>query len=242
MNATENDIVLLEKLQEVDRKVTSAEKEFKELPHRQAILEVRKKKEEVLAKKVQVQDMLDEAEFRLNDLVSEDDSLSVKQAEIEKTLQEVQGDYRAVNAHTRELDGVRKRRDKVALELSRVEEQLNKINPVLKQVMEGLTGLEAKEADLIKSFQETGTALQKVIAEGSAARGVLAQGVSSDLLASYEQTRKHCGGVALSHLRGNSCSVCRNTFEQGKLLTLRAQAPIATCPSCGRLLIVHEGD
>ena len=62
MYATEHDIATLRKLQEVDRKVVSAKKEFKELPHRKAILEVRAKKDEVLKRKVQVQDMLDEAE------------------------------------------------------------------------------------------------------------------------------------------------------------------------------------
>ena len=48
MYATEHDIATLRKLQEVDRKVVSAKKEFKELPHRKAILEVRAKKDEVL--------------------------------------------------------------------------------------------------------------------------------------------------------------------------------------------------
>ena len=61
MYATEHDIATLRKLQEVDRKVVSAKKEFKELPHRKAILEVRAKKDEVLKRKVQLQDMLDES-------------------------------------------------------------------------------------------------------------------------------------------------------------------------------------
>ena len=120
MYATEHDIATLRKLQEVDRKVVSAKKEFKELPHRKAILEVRAKKDEVLKRKVQVQDMLDEAEGKLAAFVQEDELLSAKQYEITETLSQVQGDYRAVTAHPRDLDGVRKRREKVSLELSRV--------------------------------------------------------------------------------------------------------------------------
>ncbi len=88
----------------------SGQKEFKELPHRKAILEVRAKKDEVLKRKVQVQDMLDEAEGKLAAFVQEDELLSAKQDEITETLSRVQGDYRAVTAHTRDLDGVRKRR------------------------------------------------------------------------------------------------------------------------------------
>ena len=161
MNATEQDISILRKLQEADRKVLSAKKEFQNLPHREAILEVRTKKDEILKKKVQVQDMLDNEEGKLTSLVQEDEQLATKQEEITAELAEVQGDYRAVTSKTRELDGVRKRREKVALELSRVEEQVNKINPVMNQIMSALTTMEEKEKQLVESFQKTGGSLSQ---------------------------------------------------------------------------------
>lgn len=241
MIATEQDIAVLRKLQEVDRKVATAKKEFEELPHRKAILEVRQSKEEVLRKKVQVQDMLDEAEGSLTALAQEDDKLAEKQEEVTKTLVEVQGDYRAVTSHTRELDGVRKRREKVSVELARVEEQINKINPVMKQVMQALESLDKKETDLITSFQKTGGSLRNVIAEGEKVRGDLAALLDPELLRIYEQTRQRCGGVALADLVDKSCGTCRNTFDQGKLSKIRAEAPLATCPICHRILIVEEG-
>lgn len=240
MNATEQDIAMLEKLAEIDRKVAAAQKQFDELPHRQAILDLRDKKKEVVDKKMQVQDMLDQAEMRLGDLAVEDDALTLKQQNIQATLEEVKGDYRAVNAHTRELDGVRKRRDKVALELSRVEEQVAKIQPVMKQVMEALTALDQKEAELVSSFQKTGGGLRSAIAEGSKARDELAAKVSPEILDIYEKTRVSCGGVAVSRLQGNSCSVCRNAFDQGRVLAIKAEAPLAVCPSCRRLMVVDE--
>lgn len=239
MIATEQDIAVLRKLQEVDRKVTTAKKEFEELPHRRAILEVRQNKEDVLRKKVQVQDMLDEAEASLTALAQEDEKLEEKQAEIAKTLTEVQGDYRAVTSHTRELDGVRKRREKISVELARVEEQINKINPVMKQVMQALESLDVKEADLIASFQKTGGSLRTGIAEGEHARKELAALLDPAILRIYEQTRERCGGVALADLARGACSACRNTFDQGKLSKIRSEAPLATCPVCHRLLIVE---
>lgn len=242
MNATEQDIAILRKLQEVDRTILSAKKEFEALPHRQAILEVRTKKEEILKKKVQVQDMLDDAEGNLAALVQEDEQLSEKQDEITETLTEVQGDYRAVTAHTRELDGVRKRREKVALELTRVEEQVNKINPVMKQVMQGLVALEAKEKELIESFQQTGGALRAAIVEGEKGRTELADELDPALLKVYEQTSERCGGVALADLKGNACGACRNTFDHGRLAKIKSEAPLSTCPSCRRILIVEEGE
>ena len=98
MNATEHDIAILRKLQEADRKVLTAKKEFENLPHRSAILEVRSKKDEILKKKVQVQDMLDDEEGKLTSLAQEDEQLAKKQDDISQELAEVQGDYRAVTS------------------------------------------------------------------------------------------------------------------------------------------------
>lgn len=240
MNATEQDISILRKLQEADRKVLSAKKEFQNLPHREAILEVRTKKDDILKKKVQVQDMLDNEESKLTALVQEDEQLAIKQEEITAELAEVQGDYRAVTSKTRELDGVRKRREKVALELSRVEEQVNKINPVMKQVMTALTTMEEKEKQLVESFQKTGGSLRAVIAEGEKVRTELASMVDPALLKVYEQTLERCGGVALADLVNDSCGACRSSFDSSRMSKIRSEAPIATCPSCHRLLIVED--
>ncbi len=240
MNATEHDIAILRKLQEADRKVVSAKKEFENLPHRKAILEVRTKKDEILKKKVQVQDMLDDEEGKLASLVQEDEQLEKKQDEISTELTEVQGDYRAVTSKTRELDGVRKRREKVALELTRVEEQVNKINPVMKQIMTALSTLEEKEKELVESFQKTGGSLRVVIAEGEKVRGELAGEVDPSILRVYEQTLERCGGVALAELVNDSCGACRTSFDSSRMSKIRSEAPLATCPACRRLLIVEE--
>lgn len=240
MNATEQDISILRKLQEADRKVLSAKKEFQNLPHREAILEVRTKKDDILKKKVQVQDMLDNEESKLTALVQEDEQLATKQEEITAELAEVQGDYRAVTSKTRELDGVRKRREKVALELSRVEEQVNKINPVMKQIMTALTTMEEKEKQLVESFQKTGGSLRAVIAEGEKVRTELASMVDPALLKVYEQNLERCGGVALADLVNDSCGACRSSFDSSRMSKIRSEAPIATCPSCHRLLIVED--
>ena len=153
----------------------------------------------------------------------------------------MQGDYRAVTAHTRDLDGVRKRREKVSLELSRVEEEVDKINPVMKQIMQALADLDAKERDLIASFQKVGGSLRAAIEEGEKARVSLAEQVDGELLKVYEKTRSACGGVALSEVHEGACSACRNTFDSSRMSKIRSQAPLATCPVCRRLLIV-EGE
>lgn len=240
MNATEHDIAILRKLQEADRKVLSAKKEFESLPHRKAILEVRAKRDEILKRKVQVQDMLDNEEGKLAALAQEDEDLSKKQEEIAEELTQVQGDFRAVTSKTRELDGVRKRREKVALELTRVEGQVNKINPVMKQIMTALSTIEQKEKDLIESFQKTGGSLRAVIFEGEKVRKELAAQIDPSLLSTYEETQERCGGVALTELVEDSCGACRTSFDSNRLGKIRSQAPLATCPNCHRLIIVED--
>ena len=240
MFATSQDLEVLAKLQEIDRSIASAQKEFDEMPHRNAILEVRRKKEDVFKKKVQVQDLLDVAEGKLIDLENEEEKLSEKQREVEAALAEVQGDYRAVTAHTRDLDGVRKRREKVSLALDGVTAEIARIEPVMKQVMAALDALEGKEKELIASFQKTGTALRSAIIEGEEGRKDLACQLSPELLAAYEEARTQCGGVALAHLVEDTCGTCRNSFNPGKLGKIKSEAPLTVCPACHRLLIVEE--
>lgn len=129
---------------------------------------------------------------------------------------------------------------KVSLELSRVEDQINKINPVMKQIMAALSTLEEKEKELVESFQKTGGSLRTVIAEGEKVRSELAQMVDPGLLKIYEQTLERCGGVALAELTNDSCGACRSSFDQSRMSKIRSEAPIATCPSCHRLLLVQE--
>ena len=135
MFATEQDIEVLKKLQEADRIRELSEKEFENLPHRKAILEVRQKLEEIYKKKTQVQDMLDDAEESFDKLVSEDAKLSEKQKDIEKTLSEAQGDYRSVESLSKELHGVEKRKKTLGKESEKVGEQIERISGVMKQIL-----------------------------------------------------------------------------------------------------------
>lgn len=240
MRATDQEIVLLQKLQEVDRDVLSARKEFEELPHRQAILDSRQKMSGVLKKKTQVQDMLDAAEEELDTLSAEDGQLAIKQKDAEDTLSQVQGDFRSVEAHSKELNGIVKRRAKITADLQAVEDQVARISPVMKQIMQACEELDKQEQRLVASFQQQGCTLKARITEGEQAHSAIADHLSKDLLAAYDTASKRCGGIALARLEKDRCGACRATFDQGRLSQARAQAPVSQCPFCQRLLIVDE--
>ncbi len=240
MFATDQDIEILKQLQEVDRTRELSEKEFEKLPHRQAILEVRQKLDGVYKKKTQVQDMLDDAEEAFDKLVNEDAKLSEKQKGIEETLAQAKGDYRSVESLSKELHGVEKRKKTIAKESEQVGEQIERISGVMKQVMSALGSLEKKEQALVASFREQGGNLRAQIAKAEQEHSALAGKLDPALLKTYEEVSARCGGVALSQLKENQCSACRNVLDHGKVIQIKAEAPIAICPLCGRMLIVEQ--
>lgn len=240
MFASEKDREILKKLREVDTSLAQAKKAFEALPQRQAIMELRQKKAEVLKKKTQVQDMLDVAEEKLTRVIEEDEKLAQKQTDIEALLQEVKGDYRSVESRSKELNGIIKRRETLSKELGVLENQVNRISPVMKQVMQAYADLETREAKSIESFQKEGGLLQARIAEGERIHTALLTHVDTEVAQAYKQAVQRCGGIASAELQGTTCGACRNTLDSAKLIAVRAEAPLAICPFCNRLLIIEE--
>ena len=241
MQASDKELELLEQLQKVDRDRVSAQKKFDELPHRKAILDVRKKKAEVQGKRDQVQGLLDATEKNLHNLMHEDERLAAKQDEIEQKLQESKGDYRSVTAHTKELDGIVKRRGNVDNELGEVDGKLSKVKATLDQVDAAIAQLDKRETELTEAFQKVGGALSQAIADMGHVREQLIGKLSPEVRKAYEHAVSQCGGVGLAHLVDEKCDTCRTSFTHGRMSQLKADAPLATCPSCRRLLVVEEG-
>lgn len=240
MQTSEHDITILEALQNVDREGMLAQRDLDALPQRDEIIAVREQKAQVLSKKVQVQDMLDAAEDEFMKFFQEDEKLEARQKESESGLHEAEGDFRRVEARSKELNGIVKRRRVLSDELERCEKEINKIKPVLDQILQALIVLDKKEAALIESYQQEGGALRRVIAESESHHASLSSDLDPALYSAYEVAQARCGGVALAHLQGNTCDCCRTSFDQGKLSTLLAEAPIATCPHCRRLLVIAD--
>lgn len=238
MRATPEDITGLLKLQQADLALMKARKEFDELPQRAIIADARKKREEVLKKQEQVSQLKRRREAGISRLEDEDASLSLKQKKVQNLIDEAQGDYRNLEARTKELDGIARRRSSLEDELSEQGEELEKIEAVAKQVDKAFEVLKEREEQATQEFQKQGGALKTIIARLEVQRKDAAQQLSAELLATYDRTAAHAGGVAIGRLDGDRCGVCRMTIDEGRLVEVRHQAPLATCPHCKRLLIV----
>lgn len=142
-----------------------------------------------------------------------------------------------MEARTKELAGIVRRRATIAEDRAAVAAELDKISTMEAQISLALEEIGAKEQEAIDSFQKQGGDLKLAIAKLEAARGQVETKVSPQLLDVYNRTAAR-SGVAIGVLDGNRCGACRTVIDGGRLIDLRNQAPLGMCPSCKRLLVI----
>lgn len=225
-------------LQQVDIESMRAQKKLDELPQREVILGLRKKRAEVDPKRAQLEEMRRDADHEFTKINDEDERLVEKQQGIQEKIDHAQGDFRAVDSLTKELGGIAKRRNALEAEVATLTERIDQIAAVQKQVSDALQLIKTQEQDAIASFQKEGGELTNEVARLKNARENLAAQLDAELLDLYEKKSKKGGGIGIARLKEGSCSVCRNRIDEGKLLQIRAEAPLSECPSCKRMLVI----
>lgn len=238
MQATTDDLTNLLRMQQIDLDLMKAKKKLEELPQRATILAARQKKRAIEQKRDQVAEMRARAEGMAAKLEAEDAELAEKQRRVQEAIDGSLGNYRNVEAHTKELNGFAKRRNALEVELTRLGEELAKIEGVQSQVSQALAEVDKQEAAAIVSFQREGGALQAEIVRMSADREGMSAELSPELRDTYNRTASRTGGVAVGLLTEGRCGVCRTVIDGGRLIDLKAEAPLGTCPHCKRLLVV----
>ena len=239
MHVDTDDLATLLKMQHLDLEALRVKKQLEELPQRAVILEARSKKKAIEQKRAQLDALHAKADAQLAHIDEEDASLAEKQRHVQGEIDAVRGDYRGVEARTKELNGFAKRRNALEVELTRLGEELAKIEGVQSQVSQALAEVDKQEAAAIVSFQREGGALQAEIARMSADREGMSAELSPELRDTYNRTASRTGGVAVGRLQGSNCGVCRMAIEGGRLIDMKGQGNVAPCPQCGRLLILE---
>ena len=238
MQAEPQAIALLDEIAQLDKAYAKLKKEFEALPQRQEILSVRTKLADVAAKREALDTMAKKAAAELTKLTDEDDRLQVKQGLVQKEIDMLSGDYRSVEARTKEQAGYAKRREALAPQIVTARQNAAKINEACAQAGALKQKLDAKEAQLIASFQKEGGALQSKLAAVQKEREGRIAALPDDVRTAYERAGELCGAIAITVLNGESCAVCRSQFDRSRMQSLKADAPLTTCPSCRRLMIV----
>ena len=239
MRVDTDDLAVLLQVQQIDRDIAANERALRELPQRAVILQARAKRREVEAKKSQLDELRAAADAKLSKLGDEDSALAQKQRAKQEEIESSKGGYRDIEARTKELNGLAKRRNTLEGDIAAATEELDRIEGLLAQVDKLLSDLDAQEKTATDAFVKEGSALRQDSARRRVERDRLAADLPADLMAIYEKTAERTAGVALGQLRGESCGVCRAPIDHGRLIDLKSRGNLITCPHCGRLLIVE---
>ena len=240
MQAEFQDLDVLLQIQRIDLEVMQKKGARGKLPQRIEMVKVRKKRDEIAPKLEQVASMQKAKEAELTAIEDEDRGLAEKQKRAQADIEASGKDFRAVEAHSRDLDGIVKRRVTLEEKSLELHAALDKIKAVRTQVEDALALCDQRECDLRASFQEQDDALIAGIRSLLAERANLARALPADLLKLYDATAAKTAGVAIGRLLGDTCGVCRTTLEGGHLIELRGQAPLGECPNCKRLLVIGD--
>lgn len=238
MDATREDIEGLFELQRIDLEIMRLTKELDELPQRAIIMAARDKKAEIQAKGEKVAELKRATMKRVTRIDDEDASLAKKEAGVQAAIDAAHGDFRNVEARTKELAGIVRRRGTIAEDRAAIQAELDKIGAMEAQIALAVEEISAKEQQAIDSFQKQGGELKLAIAKLEAARGPVEAKVDDDLARAYDRIVARSGGVAIGVLDDSRCGVCRMPIESGRLIDLRSQAPLGSCPACKRLLVI----
>ena len=95
-------------------------------------------------------------------------------------------------------------------------------------------------AKIVEGSRERIQMFEGVVISRQGMRKEAGAGIPAEVLNLYQKTLKKCGGVAVCELKENACSACRTEFEVAKLHSIKDEAPLTVCPTCGRLMIVEE--
>ena len=238
MQAELNDLELLMEMQQLDLTIMRIKKTRIELPQRIKVMMLKKKRAEIQEKLGQVLEIHKKANAEKTIVEDEDRALAEKQARAQELIDAAGSDYRKVESHSREMAGAARRREALSGRIEDANAQLAKIDGIRKQLEDAIAASEAEEEKLRASFEVEDKALADEARSCNARRSEIVDQLPESLVKLYEKTAARVGGVAIGRLDGECCGVCRTPIEGGRLIDLKASAPLGTCPNCKRLLIV----
>jgi predicted nucleic acid-binding Zn-ribbon protein len=225
-------------LQRLDLEIAHGKKRLEELPEKQSILVIRHKLRDVAVLRQKAGLLVGKLNADLKAHQDEIESLTVKiDAEQAKVMSTA--DHRAVATLTREMDGLRRRREKLEMESLGLMDRIEKATAQSVTIDSAIEQLTEKEAAAIAEYKSVGGALQAETAGLEAERIVLAGSVDAETLGRYEGLREGKGGVAVGRLDGDTCSACRMSLPAERISELTSGPDVATCPHCHRLIVVR---
>ena len=246
-----NPLERLLELQSHDTRVAQLEHRHAQLPERAELLELERQAADLDGR-------IEEARARQGELNRlqrryDDDLTSVvAKRDRERTLLysgEVTG-IRELQSLEEEVAALGRRQRVVEDKLLEVMEELETAGGDLAALEERRSGLAGSSAATTERLAGAAAGIDGECERVRGERAAVAQDIAADLLARYERLRPQFGGVAVARLEATSCLGCQLTLPLMDVDRLRrlpeiGEAPpgeddkaSATCPSCGRILVI----
>ena len=227
-------------LQACDIDIRRAEKQLDELPEKRAILDVRHKAADVSKLREKAADLIHRLERDIAATNDEVAGIDTKIAEVQAALDSGEvSNPKEVHNLAREMDALKRRKDKLENETLQTMERLEKARGQAEKIDTALSQLSSKEAELVAEFREKGGEIQSSLERHRTRRSELASELSGGLLERYEATRSAKGGIGAARLDSHTCSACRMELPAERVRDLLAGGDIGVCPQCRRLLVVR---
>jgi predicted nucleic acid-binding Zn-ribbon protein len=228
-------------LQAIDSEVARSTKRLDELPEKQRILQARAKQRETNALKEKAALLVRKLEAEIKARQDEVTLLKEKIASEQTKLMET-SDHRAVQSITREMDGLKRRCDKVDMETIQFMERVEKAQAQVTAIEEHLQKAVAAEEAFIEAYRKAGHSLQSAIKELGERRAAIVAELPAAELQRYESMRDSKGGVGIGKLENGTCTACRMALPAERLNDLHNGPDIGVCPQCRRLIVVRGTD
>jgi len=229
-------------LQELDTELLRLQKRLDDMPEMHAIVATRKKRAEVeglLGKAQMLTSRIERDIARIDDeCAGLNSKIDTEQA---KVMSGTVTNPKELVSITREMDALKRRRDKLELEEVQLMEKAETASGQMGKIRLALDTLSAREEKETAAFVEVGSKIQLEIANQQKKRADVAAILSEALLERYEATKNVKEGVAVGQLEKNACTACRMQLPAEKVQELRKGPIIAACPACRRILIVDLG-
>lgn len=242
MQAQIQDLETLLLVQEIDQNISHLEKKLDSLPERDIILAARKKRDVISEKLEKAKKIQNDVTKKIQHIDDEDSSLEKKENGVQAAIDATNGDYRNIEARTKELNGIYKRRTTLSENRQAAQDELDKINKLIDEIVKLQEENDLQETQATESFKLQGTSLKDEIAASNSKRESLLLSIDPQIAKVYNETLNQVGTVAIGRLDGSNCGVCRTRIEGGRLIDLKSAAPLGFCPSCKRMLIIGETD
>jgi predicted nucleic acid-binding Zn-ribbon protein len=227
-------------LQEHDLALLRLAKDLEEMPEKRAILTARVKLGEIEKLKTRTDAAVHAMEQSSKAVEDKIGALGVKMAhEQEKLVSGEIANPKELQSVSKELDALRRRVEALESELlAQMQKHENGVAQAAK-IEAALVEGHRREGELTARFKTHGGEILQQVEAKKRERAALAAMLDPTLLKRYESTRSTRHGVGIGVLENTRCSACRVGLPAGRIAELNAGPDVATCPSCGRILIVR---